>query len=231
MATVSYADYRINFGDFGTQATFNAFVEDAGAVATYRAMAVAEPSGLTGFDIAIATSAVKINSELWNLVTVGSDYNSDYIYTSSIRVRKGLPLNIDVGASYTAINESGIGLFGAEIQWAILEGSVATPAIALRGHYSELFGVDDFDLQTYGIDAVVSKGFAMITPYAGIGAVYTKGEYTDSLGIQSVALESYDFTTTRFFGGARITFAPMWIIADVEWVEQPVYSLKFGIGW
>ena len=32
-------------------------------------------------------------------------------------------------------------LLGGEVQWAMLEGGVAEPALAIRGHYSKLLGV------------------------------------------------------------------------------------------
>jgi opacity protein-like surface antigen len=230
MSTAAYAGYNLDLGDFGTQATFDSFVEEVGGLVAYRAMAPAEPGGLTGFDISVAASAVKIDSDLWTLVTTGSSYSSDYLVVPSLRVRKGLPLNIDVGVSYTGLSGSDISLLGAELQWAILEGSVATPAVALRGHYSQLLGVDDLDMQAYGADLLVSKGFAMFTPYVGVGAVYAKGEYTGTFA-QTVTLESHDFTSARYFGGVRIALALLQITADVEYTEQPVYSLKVGLGW
>ena len=230
LSSIVYAGYDLDLGDFGTQATFNSFVEEVGGLSAYRAMAPAEPGGITGFDIAIAVSAVKIDSTLWDYVTVGSSYDSDYLYIPSLRVRKGLPFNIDVGASYTGLPDSDISLLGGEIQWALLEGSVATPALALRGHYSQLIGVDDLDLKAYGADLVVSKGFAMLTPYVGVGTVYAEGEYTGAF-TQTVALDSHDYTSARYFGGVRIALALLQITADVEYVEQPVYSLKVGLGW
>jgi hypothetical protein len=230
LSTTAYAAYNINIDTIG-QTTFDNFVEEIGPLAAYRGMAPAEPGGLTGFDISVAASAIKIDSNLWTQVmTADSDYDSDYLVVPSIRVRKGLPFNIDVGASYTGMTDSDIKLLGGEVQWAILEGSVATPALALRGHYSQLLGVDDLDLQTYGADLLVSKGFAMLTPYAGVGAVYSKGEYTGSLPA-NLALESHDFTTARYFAGVRISMTLLQITADVEYVEQPVYSLKVGLGW
>ncbi len=229
LSTTAYAAYDINLGPV-VQPDFDNFIEEVGGLAAYRGMAPAEPGGLTGFDIGVAVSAVKINSDLWDRVTVDTDYNSDYLYIPSLRVRKGLPLNIDVGASYTGLPGSDISLLGAELQWALLEGSVATPAFALRGHYSKLLGVDDLDLQAYGVDAVVSKGFAILTPYAGVGAVHAKGEYTGSLPANQT-LNSHDFTTVRYFGGVRIALALLQVTADVEYVDQPVYSLKVGLGW
>jgi hypothetical protein len=212
------------------QAQFDQIAREAGTFITYRALAPAEPGGLTGFDISVAVSAVKVDSDLWDLVTPNDSVSSDYFYVPSIRVRKGLPFGIDVGASYAQVPGEDIKAIGGEVQWALLEGSVATPALALRGHYSTLLGVDDIDLTTYGADAVISKGFAIFTPYAGIGAVHMNGDYTNPL-LPGVDFNEYDDTSMRYFGGLRMTLALLQVTADVEYLENPVYSLKVGLGW
>lgn len=232
LSTTVYAgSYDLELDDFGTQGVFDTFVEEVGALSAYRAMAPAEPGGITGFDIAIAASAVNIDSNLWDLVTIGSSYTSDYLYVPSIRIRKGLPLNFDVGVSYTGMPSSDISLIGGELQWALLEGGVAEPALAIRGHYSKLLGVADLDLQSYGADLVASKGFAILTPYIGVGVVAAKGDYTGNPLIQSVTLDSHSYTTTRFFGGLQVAMLPFQLTADVEIADQPVYSLKAGVAW
>ncbi len=79
LSSTGYAAYDLDLVDFNGQATFNSFVEEVGGLAAYRAMAPAEPGGITGFDIAVAVSAVKIDSTLWDMVTASS-YDSDYLY-------------------------------------------------------------------------------------------------------------------------------------------------------
>jgi len=215
-------DFNIQF-----QSDFDQIAREAGTAITYRALAPAEPGGLTGFDISVAVSAVKVDSTLWTLVTSDS-VSSDYLYVPSIRVRKGLPFGIDVGASYAQIPGEDFKVVGGELQWALLEGSVATPAFALRGHYSKLLGVDDIDLTSYGADAVISKGFAIFTPYAGIGAVQMNGDYNP---FSVDVTDEYSETSVRYFGGLRMTLALLQVTADVEYLENPVYSLKVGLGW
>ena len=78
---------------------------------------------------------------------------------------------------YTYVDDTDIQVYGAEISKAILEGSVATPALGVRATYSRLNGIDDFELQTAGIDASISKGFLFLTPYAGGGMLWIDGKY------------------------------------------------------
>lgn len=229
--TFSSPVYAIDL-DLGpmVQGQFDGLVRDAGTLVTYRAIAPAEPGGLTGFDVSIAASAVKIDTDLWNQVIPSESITEDYVFVPSIRVRKGLPLNFDVGASYAQVPSSDIQVLGGELQWAWLEGGVASPAFSLRGHYSTLLGVDDLDLTSYGADAVISKGFTIFTPYAGIGVVYMDGDYSGVLPA-NLALDAYSEVSTRYFGGVRMTLALLQVTADVEYLEQPVYSLKVGLGW
>jgi len=47
------------------------------------------------------------------------------------------------------------------------------PAIGVRGSLTKLSGVDQLSLDTRGLDLSISKGFALLTPYAGIGRVWS----------------------------------------------------------
>ena len=210
-----------------TEGKFNDMVKDAGTVIAYRGIAPAEPQGLTGFDIGVEASFFKIDSTLWDEVVEGDA--PSYLPVPKVHVRKGLPFGIDLGASYAMVPSSNIKVVAGEIQYAILDGSVALPALALRGHYSTLLGVDDLDLRTYGADAVVSKGFLMFTPYVGAGVLRTDGEYTGDV----VLLQGLDesVTTPRVFGGVQTAMALLRLTLDAEYAEMPVYTAKVSLGW
>jgi len=62
----------------------------------------------------------------------------------------------------------------AEIRKAIFSGGVATPAVGVRISYSKLSGLDKLEVENKGIDLSISKGFAVLTPYAGIGRTFSK---------------------------------------------------------
>ena len=156
----------INFSNVTvfSQDEFNSLSKQAGAALAYRNMAPAAPLGITGFDIGVEASAISIdkNSSYWSKA-----FNSDapsYLIIPKIRARKGLPFGIDVGAMYSYVPDSNIKLYGAELSKSILDGTMATPAVGIRGTYTKLAGVNDLSLQTYGVDASVSKGFLFLTP-------------------------------------------------------------------
>jgi hypothetical protein len=130
---------------------------------------------------------------------------------------------------YSYVPDSNVKIYGAELGVAILEGGVATPAIGIRGTYTKLDGVDELDFQTAGIDASISKGFLIITPYAGAGMVWI-----DSKPKGSVIgnLDEEKFWQPRYFAGAKLTPFPLFsITAEVEYSVRPIYSLKAAIGF
>ena len=208
-----------------TQAEFDALVQDAARLTAYRSMAPAEPGGLTGFEVGVSVSGIEIDGALWDQY-IGED--EDVMAVPRLMVRKGLPFNIDVGAFYSEVDDYDISLYGGELQVALLEGSVATPAVALRGSYTKLDAADEMEVETVAADLVVSKGFAMLTPYAGIGIVDYEGEYTGALPI---VLQKYDDDETRYFAGVRFALTALQIAFEYEQMDEPVYSLKIAAGF
>ncbi|MFZ4859604.1 MAG: hypothetical protein ACOYL3_24795 [Desulfuromonadaceae bacterium] len=215
----------INFTSPISQDEFKSLTREAGAALGYRNLAPAEPLGLTGFDIGVEVSAMGIdeNSTYWKAAF--GDNAPAYLFVPKIRARKGLPFGIDVGAMYSYVPDSNVKLYGFEVSKALLEGGVALPAVGVRATYTKMTGVDDLGLQTYGVDASISKGFLFITPYAGAGMLRIKSEAKGYL--KTIGLSDVSTTVPRYFGGLKITPFPLFsVTAEAEYAEQPVYSLK-----
>ena len=220
----------INFTSPITQNDFKSLTKEAGAALGYRNLAPAEPLGITGFDIGVEVSAMSIdeNSTYWK-AAFGNDAPA-YLAVPKIRARKGLPFGIDIGAIYSYVPDSNVKLYGFELSKAILDGGIALPAVGVRATYTKMTGVEDLGLQTYGVDASISKGFLFITPYAGAGMLWIKSEAKGYL--KSISLSDVSTTVPRYFGGVKITPLPLFsLTAEAEYAEQPVYSLKVAIGF
>jgi hypothetical protein len=209
---------------------FRQLVREAGMLAAYRGVAPAEPQGITGFDIGVEASFIEVDSPVWDRVLISGDAPS-YLAVPRLHLRKGLPFNLDIGASYATVVDSNIELLGAELQWAILEGTAATPALAVRGSYSTLRGVSDLDLQTMAADLVVSKGFLLLTPYLGAGVVRIDGKYDGADANLQAALADQKFSTTRVFGGVQVALALLRLTVEAEYAEMPIYTAKLSLGW
>jgi hypothetical protein len=214
-----------------SQGAFKDLSREAGAAIAYRNTAPAEPLGITGFDVGGEVSVVDIDSnrDYWKSA-FGNDA-PDFLYLPKVRARKGLPFGIDIGAMYSYVPDSNVKVYGFEASKAILEGTVATPAVGIRGTYTRLAGVNDLDLQTAGIDASISKGFLFVTPYAGAGAVWI--ESTPSGNLEEIShLTRESLWQPRFFGGVKVSPLPfIGITVEAEYQERPIYSLKAAVSF
>jgi len=57
----------------------------------------------------------------------------------------------------SSVPDTNLKFWGAEIRYAFLEGGALTPALALRGTYTTLSGVDQLALDTRGLELSISK--------------------------------------------------------------------------
>jgi hypothetical protein len=205
------------------QGEFRLLSEDLGAALSYHAQTPAEPLGLTGFDIGLGVTATRIeNTEILQRVT--SDDSDTTLYVPTIRLHKGLPLGIDLGLSYAAVPGSNIRYTGGELRYALLEGGVASPAIAVRGSITKLSGVDQLSLDTRGLDVSISKGFAVFTPYAGIGRVWVESDPRGTAG-----LVTEKFSLTKAFVGVGMNLAVLNVNLQADKTgDATSYSLKLG---
>lgn len=214
------------------QGEFKSLSKEAGAAIGYRNMAPAAPLGITGFDIGGEVSAVNINTDSTYWKAAFNNDAPSYLLIPKIRARKGLPLGIDIGAMYSYVPDSNIKLYGAELSKSILDGSVATPAVSVRGTYTKLAGVNDLGLQTYGVDASISKGFLVLTPYAGAGMMWINSEAKGNLKTIVPTLKSETISVPRVFGGLVISPVPLLgITLEAEYAVRPIYSLKAAISF
>ena len=183
-----------------TQAEFRDLSGDLGAAVSYKAVVPIEALGIAGFDIGFEVSATKLaHDAAWNAASSGGSPGT--VYIPKVHLHKGLPAGFDVGAFYATATDTNIDSWGAELRYALIDGGVIAPAVGLRGTYSKLSGVDQLDLNTKGLELGISKGFAFITPYAGVGRVWTE---STPVGVNNVSSEK--FTASKTYVGANINF-------------------------
>ena len=153
-----------------SQDDFHKLSQDLGAALSYKPLTPTAPLGITGFDMGLAVTATSIkNSDVLQRAGAG-DHST--LPVPSLRLNKGLPLDIDIGVMVGAVPGTNVRLYGGELRYAIVSGGAAVPAIGIRGSYTKLTGVDQLDFSTKGVDLSISKGFLMFTPYAGVGKVW-----------------------------------------------------------
>lgn len=215
----------INRLDQLTQAEFRGLSEDLGAALSFKPLIPAEPMGLTGFDIGVAVTGTKLqNRAAFQKASAGASVPAT-LPVPTLRVHKGLPFDIDLGVSYAAVPSSNVRVIGGELRWAVLAGNVVMPAVALRASVSKLSGVDQLDLRTTGLDVSISKGFALLTPYAGIGTVRVKSDPA-----AGTLLTAESTSLTKVFAGLNLNLGLTNFAFETDKTgDATSYGVKFGI--
>lgn len=205
------------------QPQFRDLSEDLGAALSYKPISPAEPLGITGFDVGLEVTATELqNPEAWEQASSGDA--PDIVFVPKLHALKGLPLGFDVGAFYSAVPGTNINLWGAELRYAVIKGSTVAPAVSVRGTYTKLNGVDDLAFDTKGLELSISKGFAMLTPYAGIGRVWVESDP------DSPTLSTESFEQNKFYVGANLNLALLNLALEYDHTgDANSYGIKLGL--
>lgn len=226
-AVPAFAEEQVEITPATLQADFDSIAEDLVAAIDYKAVVPAEATGIAGFGFGLILNYTPVDDEdAWTRATAGQADISE-IGLVGLGVTKGLPLGIDVGVFYSEVPSTDISLFGAELRYAILEGGTASPALALRASYSKVSGIDSFDLESKAIDISVSKGFAFVTPYAGVGQVFGEAD-PNNIGV----LKKAEVEETKLFAGLRLGLGLFEITPEVEQIgDNTMYNLRLGFSF
>lgn len=158
------------------QTEFLAVSKDLAAVTSTKAMEPAAPLGVTGFDVSASSTVTKIqDGAAWAKVSGDSATN---LMQTKLAISKGLLGGWDVGGFVSKVPSNNVSIAGVQVKYALLEGNAIMPAIALRGSHSRMSGVSGMDLNNTGLDVLISKGFVGMTPYLGVGTVYSSAKAT-----------------------------------------------------
>jgi hypothetical protein len=208
-----------------TQPEFRQIAEDLGAALSYKPLQPIEPLGFPGFDVGVAATGTKIKSqELFRRATGSDDFPSTVV-VPSLRAGVALPLNFDLNAMYSSVPKTGISLAGAALSWAIYNGSTALPAVGVRASYTKMFGVDQLDFYSSGLDASISKGFGPFTPYLGAGKVWSKSTPQSITGLQAESLGQ-----TKVFAGVALKVTLVNLVVEYDRTGAAnTYGAKLGL--
>jgi hypothetical protein len=190
----------------------------------------ARSTGLLGFDIGIAATALKIdkNSSYWlHSVPAGSDFvHGSYAAVPRLVVSKGFGIG-SISGSYAKFSNSGVKTYGGALDLPLLRGSVVIPEVAVRGSYATVTGVNVLKLKTYGVEAFISKGFGPVTPYAAYGRMRTnsRGFVTPNLTLNDRG------DNDRITLGFRLSFFVPKFAIEATQAEQRSYAAKISVGF
>jgi hypothetical protein len=189
-------------------------------------MIPSEGLGITGFDLGISLGATEVAHRDVLSRAAGGASVPKAVPLIGLRAVKGLPFDVDVGVVAVTLPGTNVRAVGGELRWAFIAGSTVMPAVALRLSTMSLGGVDQLKMHTNSADLSVSKGFANLTPYAGIGYVNVGSTPVGT----SLAKES--FGLNKVFAGINIAFVPMALVLEVDRTGGATsYGTKLAIRW
>ncbi|QJR16935.1 hypothetical protein [Usitatibacter palustris] len=212
-------------GDFSsitnlTQDQFRRLSEDLGAAAAYKGVAPATPLGLVGFDLGFVLTSTNVeNSSLFALAGEGSQSE---ILVPKLQIHKGLMAGLDIGAFIGAMPDLGATVYGADLSWAFVDDTLTTPAVAARVSGSITNGLG-IDVATVALDAMISKKFAMVTPYVGAGVVRVQSKADGGFSEEK-------FNQGRVFAGLNVNLSVINLAFEAEKMGDNT-SLSAKLGW
>lgn len=193
----------------------------------------ARASGVLGFDIGVAASAVKIDksASYWQNSVTKDFTTHGYVGVPRLVAMKGFGA-ATVSGSYAKLSNSGIKTWGGALDVPLIQGSVAMPEIALRGSYATLSGTSVYHAKVYGLEAFISKGFGPLTPYAAVGKM--RADATGSTTVSPLLpTRSLKFAgdINRLTGGVRFSMLGARVGVEVTRAEVTSYAAKISFGF
>jgi hypothetical protein len=235
VAAVPLCAGDIQFDPATTQAEFQKFARIAGQAIFATPVQPARTSGILGFDIGVAATAVKVDTgaSYWQRAVKGSNLTrGGYLAVPRLVVAKGFSAGT-ISASYAKVNNSTAKTWGGAIDVPIIRGGVAAPEIALRTSYATLTGVEFLKLKTYGAEVFISKGFGPFTPYAAFGRQRVDARGTFPPKASPIALPDLRDRSSvkRLTAGFRISMFIPKIVVEATQAEVRSYAAKVSVGF
>lgn len=210
----AWAGSKIDHIDSLSQNLFKDLTSNLGAAIGYKALTAGDPLETLGFEA----------SSTYSNTDIETDAPVSFSLPRVSLQNRGLPSGIDIGGFYSSTPAGNISLIGGEVSYALLQATPSNPAVSIRGNFTRLSGVEDFDLMTRGLELSISKGFDTFTPYAGLGTVWINGETSVD------GLNSENLTKNKYFLGFNVNLGLMTFSAETEQTgDSATASAKFGL--
>jgi len=168
--------------DPSANARFSAFMNELGVAIVNWNLEPPETTGYSGFNFAFEYPVSLVNDQgtlngvhYWPLQPLST--GSGALQMPGVHIRKGLPYSFEVGAKVNYIEQSNMVAATIEAKWALNEGFLYFPDLAVRGFGTQLIGAREFNLTVAGLDIGLGKQFPIngqmtLTPYVGWSSVW-----------------------------------------------------------
>lgn len=208
------------------QAEFKTLCIELGAAVAYRGLVSAEPLGTAGFELGLSAGAAELSHTDVLSKATGGDKVPRGLPLLGLHLVKGLPWNLDLGVLAQRAPDTNLLATGGELRWAFMPGDAVWPTVALRLSTMNVEDIDQLRLRSQGADIVVSKGFGIVTPYAGFGRMRVTGKAPGT----TLARESVGMYKSH--AGLSFALAPAALVLEFDKTgHTQSYGIKLAARW
>lgn len=212
-----------------TQAQWNKFTREVGAISSFKSLASAEPLGKLNFTFGIDYSITPVDQHdpAWINTFTHPDAScplGDRVEFPTLRARLGISSRMDVSGYWTTAPGANYGFMGGEFKYAFLRESAKVPAAAVSTSFTMLTGVPDFNFSVYSVGLVASKRIARFTPYLGVKENLAIAKETTA----KVNLNRESLLLTQGFIGATYSIWKLGLAAEYNIAEVNTFAFVIG---
>lgn len=188
--------------------------------------------GYSGFEMGLGTEFVNIT----DLARLGSTTHQQSTFQyNRISIGKGLYDNLDIFFDFIPFsNANEISEYGSILKWSFYQGSFLPFSLSAMGQFSTINVEDTFINETIGWDLMGGINLNSFALYFGAGSqkatsTFSKNILAPSVSLNSAGTFSMKSSQPHSFVGMHIDIAAIFIAAQIDRYEQPVYSAKLGL--
>lgn len=220
-----------------TQSAWHQFTLESGLVTYFRPLMDAKPVGAGNYEFSILQwkTGIDDTQSAWNDTFVHPDsthwlYEGHGLAFPGLSFRAGITDKVDAGVFFTKNPNANYGVWGAQVQYSLVNDAESNWAGSVRGSVVSLFGPDDLGLMVFGLDLVASRDYAVVSdwlvvsPYAGVSGFLSHARETSPV----VDLKNESVAGAQAMAGLVVKISPA--ILSVEYNVARVNSLSFRVG-
>ena len=203
-----------------SQDAFGKLAKDLAAITAIRALSPAVSLNLLGVDVSAELGVANVASgDVWKSAGGGSTA----VIIPRVNIYKAFSGGSDIGLSLGAAGSSGLMTLGVVGRYQLLAPAAISPGVYVRFSGNRDIGSSTVDVRNFGLDLVVAKPIAFITPYIGAGGTRTE---TKPLGSNLSAVTT---SNGRLFAGFDTNLPFATLSAEAEKIGSvTTVSTKLG---
>ena len=223
-----------------TQDAWHEFTREAGLVAYFRPLTDAKPMGARHFEVSVLQWQTVFDDAkpAWNDTFVHPDSvhwlkESSRLAFPGITARIAITDKLDAAIYLTKNPGANYGFFGGQLQYNLVNDLERKWSASARASFISMYGPEDLNLNTYGLDVLASKEFpiysdwASVSPYAGVSS-YLSNSHVKT---DKVNLHDEHVLGGQVMVGAVLKLSVARIGVEYNFARLSTLSFKIGVAF